>query len=113
MAIAGVGLVAVVAFLMGHSSAPATDRAMSGELKVYEPATRALILRTSEGEREFVVDSGTPVHEGPRSLEITGLRSAAGCRVKVWYQDAAGKRMASDIRISCGGSLSNPPPPPH
>jgi hypothetical protein len=111
VAIGGVGLAVFVAVL-SQRNIPVDDRAMSGELKVYEPDVRALILRTDDGERQFMVDAGTPVHEGPRKLEIAGLSSAAGCRVKVWYRDAAGKRMASDIRISCGGSLSNPPPPP-
>jgi hypothetical protein len=112
MTIGGVGLAAVVTVWVSRQNIPGIDRAMSGELKVYEPDAGALILRTDSGERRFVVDAETPVHEGPRRLEITGLRSAAGCRAKVWYRDAAGKRMASDIRISCGGSLSNPPPPP-
>jgi len=112
MTVACVGVGATVALWMGQRNVRVDDRAMSGELKVYEPDARALILRTDDGERQFMVDVGTPVHEGPRKLEIAGLRSAAGCRVKVWYRDAAGKRMASDIRISCGGSLSNPPSPP-
>jgi hypothetical protein len=93
-----------------RNAVPATEQAVSGELVGYEVSRRNLTLRTEEGERHFVVQDGAPVHEGPRTIAVTDLTSASGCRAKVWYQGAQRKWIASEIRIACGAAVSDEGP---
>lgn len=101
----GAGAIALVA-VQKHNAEWAVNQSISGELVAYEVSSRDLTLRTEDGDRHFVVQDGIPLHEGARTITLANLISASGCPAKVWYRDAEGRWIASEVRISCAGTLS-------
>ena len=105
-ALAGAGIMALIATGSFRNAPPQQEHSVSGQLVSYEGASRTLTLATEAGEQRFVVSDGAAVHEGARDVSLVTLASARGCRAKVWYR-AAAQSTANDVRIVCGG------PSPH
>jgi hypothetical protein len=93
----------LVASIMAHRQhgRETVRQSVSGELVAYEVADKTLTVRTEDGVQFFVVVDGASLHEGARTITLVDLASAGGCPTKVWFEDAAGRLVASDVRISC------------
>jgi hypothetical protein len=98
---AAVLLVVVALSLRRHESLSTTELSATGELVAYEASSHDLTLRTHIGDQHFVVNDGTPIHEGARTLTAAKLTPATHCRVKVWYGDGTVRPVAREVRISC------------
>jgi hypothetical protein len=103
------GVIAAVAISIHvHRADHPVNHAVTGELVAYQALSRELTLRTNDGNRHFVVQTGTPVHEGAQTITLAALVSARGCRAKVWCIDEKGRSTVSEIRISCNAIERDP-----
>lgn len=95
-----------------HTAQRGASEFVSGDLLAYESSREMLTLRTQDGDRNFIVSAGTPIHEGPRTLQLAdliGLIGARGCPAKIRYREADGKWVASDVRLSCRQTVTHTP----
>jgi hypothetical protein len=82
---------------------------VNGDLVAYESSREMLTVRTENGDRDFIVHSGTPIHEGARTLLRADLTEARGCPAKIRYREADGQWIASDVRLSCRQTVTHTP----
>jgi hypothetical protein len=101
-AAAAIGALAIaLVSVQRHSAQETASQSVRGKIVNYEASDRTLTLRTENGDRYFVVSDRTPLHEGAKAIPLADLVSANGCPAKVWYRDAEGQLIASEVRILC------------
>lgn len=92
-----------------HNAQPSASGFVSGDLVAYESAREMLTLRTRNGDQQFIVSAGTPIHEGARTLLLADLTGSRGCPAKIRYREVDGKWIASDVRLSCRQIFTHTP----
>jgi hypothetical protein len=74
--------------------------AVIGTLHEFDGGSDTITVSTPMGEETLALSDSVAVHQGARTLPIADLSRHADERVKVWYREVAGHRVATEVRLA-------------
>lgn len=79
------------------------QEAVIGTLGQVDGVQHTITVLTPMGVETLGLSTSVRVHQGARSLPLGELASHRDERVKVWYRQRAGRRMATEVRLAAPG----------
>jgi len=98
MLIAGSGAAGAVRVFRVLHQVP-IQSAVIGTLHGFDDGTDTITVSTPMGEETLALSNSVAVHQGARTLPIADLARHPDERVKVWYREVAGHRVATEVRL--------------
>jgi hypothetical protein len=85
-------------FHVGHQ-VPIQD-AVVGTLTGIDRWQKTITVSTPMGVEKLSLGGSVAVHQGARTLPLSELAKHADERVKVWYRELDGERVATEVRLA-------------
>jgi len=92
-----------------------TQDAVIGTLAGFDRWQKTITVSTPMGVETLTLGGSVAVHQGARTLPLSELSKHADERVKVWYRELDGERVATEVRLAAqtgnrGSGIGDPDP---
>jgi hypothetical protein len=102
LAIASAVAAGAMRMLYVQHQVPIQD-AVIGTLRQIDRWQRTITVSTPMGVETLTLSREVAVHQGARTLPVSALARHADERVKVWYRELDGQRVATEVRLAAEG----------
>ena len=97
------GALTAGAMRMFQSQQVPTQDAVVGTLEGIDRWQKTITVSTPMGIETLTLGGSVAVHQGARTLPLSELTRHADERVKVWYRELGGERIATEVRLAAPG----------
>jgi hypothetical protein len=94
------GSITAGAMRMFHVSQVPVQDAVVGTLEGIDRWQKTITVSTPMGVEKLTLGGSVAVHQGARTLPLSDLSKHADERVKVWYRELDGERVATEVRLA-------------